>query len=94
MIGTLYNKIYYVTIPKKLKIKMKAGLNMTSNNKDNKLQSIHLRLDKKFVEEIDHFSKEHRFHTRTDAIRFLLSSGLKYQQTADKLIERKPESND
>lgn len=64
---------------------------MTSNDEENKLQSIHLRLDKQFIQEIDRFSKEYRFNTRTDAMRFLLASGLKYQQKTENLFNYKPE---
>lgn len=58
-----------------------------SDNK--KTQSVHLRLDKDFLEEIENFSSEYRFKSRTDALRFLIATGLKYHETAKDLIERK-----
>lgn len=59
--------------------------------KDNVSQSIHLRIQKDFLNEIDSFTKEYRFQSRTDALRFLIATGLKYQETAKDLIEQKDE---
>lgn len=57
--------------------------------KSNNSQSLHLRLQKDFLDEIDQFTEEFRFQSRTDALRFLIASGLKYQETARDLIEQK-----
>lgn len=61
---------------------------MTSGREKKELKPVHLRLDEEFLKEIDQFSKEHRFNTRTDAMRFLLSTGLKFQKSAHKLINK------
>lgn len=59
------------------------------NKKDKESQSVHLRIQKDFLNEIDLFTKEYRFQSRTDALRFLIATGLKYQETAKDLIEQK-----
>lgn len=43
------------------------------------LKSIHLKLSEDLLKEIDRFTEEYHFLNRTDAMRFLLSSGLKAQ---------------
>ncbi len=60
-------------------------------NQDNdKTQSIHLRIKKDFLDEIDEFTKDFRFSNRTDAMRYLMVLGLKYQQTANDLMNKRP----
>ncbi|MFG6121138.1 ribbon-helix-helix domain-containing protein [Thalassobacillus sp. B23F22_16] len=61
---------------------------MTSDRERKELKPVHLRLDEDFLKEIDQFSKEYRFNTRTDAMRFLLATGLKFQRSAG-VITRK-----
>lgn len=61
---------------------------MTKKENENKSQSVHLRIQKDFLNEIDQFTEEYRFQSRTDALRFLIATGLKYQETAKDLIER------
>ena len=43
------------------------------------LKSIHLKLNEELLSEIDDFTVDYHFLNRTDAMRFLLSSGLKAQ---------------
>lgn len=43
------------------------------------LKSIHLKLNEDLLSEIDDFTVDYHFLNRTDAMRFLLSSGLKAQ---------------
>lgn len=43
------------------------------------LKSIHLKLNEELLSEIDAFTVDYHFLNRTDAMRFLLSSGLKAQ---------------
>lgn len=43
------------------------------------LKSIHLKLNEELLSEIDDFTVDYHFLNRTDAMRFLLSSGLKSQ---------------
>lgn len=63
---------------------------MVHNEKDNKnnkakkskekskdFSTIHLRINEDLIDEIDEFANEYNFMNRTDAVRFLISSGLK-----------------
>ena len=43
------------------------------------LKPIHLKLNEDLLSEIDDFTVDYHFLNRTDAMRFLLSSGLKAQ---------------
>lgn len=47
----------------------------TSKPKD--FSTIHLRISEELIQEIDQFADEYNFMNRTDAVRFLISSGLK-----------------
>lgn len=62
------------------------------SEKKEKTQSVHLRLNKVFLDEIDQFAKEFRFSNRTDAMRYLLVLGLKYQKTASDLMSKRPKN--
>lgn len=59
------------------------------NRSDNKItNSIHLRIKDDLLEEIDAFTKDFHFSNRTDAMRFLLAMGLKYQNIANNLMKK------
>lgn len=59
-----------------------------TTDKDKELKSVHIRLSDKLLKDIDKFTSEFYFTSRTDAMRFLLGSGLKYQKIASDLISR------
>jgi len=63
-----------------------------TKEEDNIPQSIHLRIKKDFLDEIDQFTKEFRFSNRTDAMRYLMVLGLKYQKTASDLMSKRPKN--
>lgn len=46
-------------------------------DKPKEFSIIHLRINEELIEEIDAFADEYNFMNRTDAVRFLISSGLK-----------------
>lgn len=45
--------------------------------KDKDFTTIHLRINTDLLNEIDDFTDSYNFMNRTDAVRFLISSGLK-----------------
>ena len=54
---------------------------MSNKNNDHKKEKeynvIHLRVSAELSKEIDEFTESYNFTNRTDAVRFLISSGLK-----------------
>lgn len=61
-------------------------------NQTNKIetQSVHLRLKEDLLDEIDNFTKDLHFSNRTEAMRYLLALGLKYQNIANNLMRKMP----
>ena len=57
--------------------------NMKKDDKPDKhsYTNIHLRIPDSLIKEIDGFSEDYNFMNRTDAVRFLISKGLKDFQT-------------
>jgi len=60
-----------------------------TNNLNNITQSVHLRLKKELLKEIDEFTESYHFTNRTDAMRFLIGLGLRYQKKSSKLMDDK-----
>ena len=58
---------------------------MSNNNKN---RSYHIRIDNKLINEIDKFTNEFHFSNRSDSIRFLIASGLKYHEITTSLIKQ------
>lgn len=58
---------------------IESWIDMKNTNKDQTKDHIvmHLRLNKELANEIDEFTDSYNFTNRTDAVRFLISSGLK-----------------
>ena len=55
--------------------------------KKSELTSIHLKVTKEFLSDLDNYTKEFNFTNRTEAMRFLLSVGLKYQKNLLKDVD-------
>jgi len=71
---------------------LKGAVNLMGNQssepqKKSELTSIHLKLTKDFLNDLDNYTKEFNFTNRTEAMRFLLSVGLKYQKNLLKEID-------
>lgn len=60
---------------------------MQNNSKQTQTKSVHLRLNTELIKEIDSFSDEYKFTNRTEAIRFLIVHGIKYQALTEKLLK-------
>lgn len=50
---------------------------------------IHLKLNEELLSEIDDFTKDYHFTNRTDAMRYLLASGLKWQKRVEEIMNEK-----
>lgn len=53
------------------------------------LKPIHLKLNEELLSEIDNFTKDYHFTNRTDAMRYLLASGLKWQKRVEEIMNEK-----
>lgn len=60
-----------------------------TNKSNNITQSVHLRLKKELLKEIDEFTESYHFSNRTDAMRFLIGLGLRYQKKSSEIMEEK-----
>ncbi|TCP24451.1 hypothetical protein EV207_12511 [Scopulibacillus darangshiensis] len=62
---------------------------MKNEKKPDEFSSIHIKLSNKFLNELDEFTTSFNFTNRTEAMRYLLSLGLKYQKglLKDKMSE-------
>ncbi len=58
------------------------------------LKSIHLKVGEDLLNEIDTFTEEYHFTNRTDAMRFLLVSGLKWQARVEEILNEKKGSKE
>lgn len=50
------------------------------------MKSIHLKVSEELLSEIDNFTQEYHFTNRTDAMRFLMVSGMKWQTRVDEIM--------
>lgn len=57
------------------------------------LKSIHLKVGEGLLSEIDQFTKDYHFTNRTDAMRYLLASGLKWQNAVEDILQEKKGNN-
>lgn len=57
-------------------------------NDMNQSRSIHLRLNLDLLKKIDDFTEEYYFRNRTDAMRFLIATGLKYYRLSDDVLQK------
>lgn len=54
-----------------------------------KNDSVHIKFTRDLLNQIDDFKSSHYFSSRSDAIRFLVTQGLRHHQITDKLLETK-----
>lgn len=57
------------------------------------VKPIHLKVNEELLSDIDKFTKDYHFTNRTDAMRFLLASGLKWQKRVEEIMNEKKDSN-
>lgn len=62
-------------------------------NNTNQSRSVHLRLNPDLLKEIDEFTDEYYFTNRTEAMRFLIVTGLKHHRLADELLQKQIKEN-